>query len=81
MNPEGPVLGAFDEVTFDAWYIIIQLLLIILLNKSFWTVALRTQISMFTSSRGKSRLSKDEQFISAYFDTSFIEIHLQMPEI
>ena len=52
-----------------------------LLNKSFRTVALRTQISIFTTSSGKRRLSKDEQFISANFDTLFIEIHYEMPEI
>ena len=54
----------------------------ILHNKNFWTVALRTtQISKFTSSRGKWSLSKNEQFISAHFDTSFIQIHWQMQEI
>ena len=52
-----------------------------LLNKSFRTVALRTQISIFTLPRGKWKMLKYEQFISAHFDTSFIEIHWQMPEI
>ena len=42
-----------------------------LLNKSFQTVALRTQIFIFTTSSEKRRLSKDEQFISAHFDTLF----------
>ena len=37
---------------------------------------LRAQISIFTSSRGKLRLSTDEQFVSADFDTSFIEIQI-----
>ena len=50
-----------------------------LLNKSFWTVALRTQISILTSSRWQKKLLlKDKQFISSYFDTSFIEIHWQV---
>ena len=31
--------------------------------------------SIFTSSRGRWRLSKDEQVISAHFDTLIIEIH------
>ena len=30
---------------------------------------------------GKVKVVKDEQFISAHFDTSFVEIHQQMTEI
>ena len=52
-----------------------------MLKKSFRTVALGTKISKFTSFKGKWWLSKDEQFISAHCETSFIEILQQMSEI
>ena len=46
----------------------------ILFNKSFRTVAVRNQISIFTSERKMKVVKIQTIYFSTHFDTSFIEI-------